>query len=238
MRPRARTPLASALVLVSLAAWAGPTPADETAPPVPLLEALGSLTIGVAWQITELDITGPLTDNATVSMNNGIEPTPVLYAQIPVKPLWRDAAGGGEIGYTVRAGYRRFALKRQDLADGDVQDRGTRVSGHAIYAMPFLVGRTQQSNAGLTAGLGLGISQFSASGEILTRRSVSGPPFSTTDRVAVSVSSVSPSLGGFLEFRMGPLVAAMETAIMLNDQGSDHYSLGVSAFSLAWRVDF
>jgi hypothetical protein len=226
-----------------------PVQAQEAAPPDPLsklathpatqviLDALGSVSIGVAWQVTEFDIT-PDADCCTISMTNGFEPTPLLYAQIPVSILWGDGKSG--IGYTVRAGYRRFRLKEQDLggAGDERKDHGTRVSGHAMHLTPFLVARAVMPNQELAAGLGLGLGHFKAGGDILVRRSISGPPFTSIESESVRVSAFSTTLGAFAEYRLGPVVAAMETAIFMVDKGGKSYDLGISAFTLAWRVDF
>jgi hypothetical protein len=202
-----------------------------------ILDALGSVSIGVAWQVTGLDIT-PESDCCTITMTNGFEPTPLLYAQIPVKILWGDGRNG--IGYTVRAGYRRFVLKEQDLggAGDERKDYGTRVSGYAMHVTPFLVARAVMPNQELAAGLGIGLGHFKADGDILVRRSVSSFPFTTIETQGVHVSAVSSTLGAFAEYRLGPVVAAMETAIFLVSKGGKNYDLGISAFTLAWRVDF
>jgi hypothetical protein len=215
---------------------APPKPATHPATQV-ILDALGSVSIGVAWQATEFDIT-PDSDCCTISMTNGLEPTPLLYAQIPVRILWGDGRSG--IGYTVRAGYRRFVLKEQDLggAGEERQDYGTRVSGRAMHVTPFLVARAAMPNQELAAGLGIGIGHFKADGDTLVRRLISGPPFTSVETEPVHVSAFSSTLGAFAEYRIGPIVAAMETAIFLASKGGKSYDLGISAFTLAWRVDF
>lgn len=74
--------------------------------PSPAIEALGSVDVVVAWQVTEFNI-GSGADGANTTMSNGFEATPLL------RMLWSTAGHG--LGYTVRASYRRFALERQDL---------------------------------------------------------------------------------------------------------------------------
>lgn len=203
-----------------------------------LAESLPSVTVGVAYQGADFDLTGASTENVTVSMTSGPRPTPVLYAQVPVTPWWRAADGAAEVGYTLRTGYRRFELTQQDLGDGDVRDYGTRVRGHAFYAMPYVVFRHQGTAGQLTMGLGLGVGQFSVSGEHLVRRSLSSPPYSTIERVPVKADTWTRSVGAFGEYRMGRLVAAMESAILLADKSGEQYEVSTYSFSLAWRVDF
>jgi len=230
--------LAAAPVHAQEAARAEPPAKLATHPATQvILDALGSVNVGVAWQVTGFDIT-PEADCCTITMSNGFEPTPLLYAQIPVKILWGDGRNG--IGYTVRAGYRRFVLKEQDLggAGDERKDYGTRVSGHAMHVTPFLVARAVMPNQELAAGIGIGIGHFTADGDILVRRSVSGPPFTAIESESVHVSAFSSTLGAFAEYRLGPVVAAMETAIFLVNKGGKSYDLGISAFTLAWRVDF
>ncbi len=197
-----------------------------------------SMTLGVAYQGASLDLTAGATGDVTVTMTSGLRPTLVLYAQIPFTAWWRSADEAMELGYTLRAGYRPFELTQQDLGDGDVQDYGTRVSGHALYAMPHLVLRHRGGAAQLTLGLGLGVGQFSVHGEVLAPRFLSGPPYYTIDRIPVSANTWTRTIGAFGEYRIGALVAAMESAILLAEGGGDQYEVATYSFSLAWRVDF
>lgn len=237
--------IARPALLIASAALVCPAHA-ESAPPVPsraeaivqtVVASLGSLTLGVAWQVTEFDIS-PDSDCCTTSMSNGFEPSPVIYVQIPVRMLTGTERSG--IGYTVRMGYRQFRLKRQDLGGtGDEQnDYGTRVSGRAFHLTPMLVGRVASGPHELSAGLGLGLGLFSADGNILVRRTTSGPPFSVLESEPVNVSTFASSLGALMEYRFGPIVAAMETAIMQGNGGGKSHELGISAFSVAYRLDF
>lgn len=228
-----------ALPALLLAAAVPAAAQDAVLPPPlqPVLEALGSIDVGVAWQVTELDINSE-SEHITTTMTNGFEPTPLLRAQIPVRMLWEY--GGNGIGYTVRAGYRRFELRRQDLgATADEQaDYGTRVRGHALNAMPCLVLRVKRADSEMTVGLGLGVGQLRARGDVLVRRYVTAPPFYTLTRENVAIDAWTMTFGGYFEYRLGPLVAGMETAILDTRSGGRDYGLGLSAFTLGWRIDF
>lgn len=236
-RPYRNSIAAGAIGALCLATPAAAQTAGAPSPLQPVLESLGSVDVGVAWQVTEFDITSE-SDFATTTMTNGFEPTPLLRAQIPVR-MWWSAHGNG-IGYTVRAGYRRFELKRQDLgATADEQaDYGTRVRGHALHVMPYLVARLKGADSELTTGLGLGLGQMGARGDFLVRRYAATPPFYTLARESVDVDAWSAAIGAFLEYRLGHLVAGMETVILDTRSGGRDYDLGLSAFTLAWRVDF
>jgi hypothetical protein len=232
---------AGSLALLALLAAATPATAQDAATPASPLHsavaALGAVDVGVAWQVTEFDINSE-SELVTTRMTNGFEPTPLLRAQIPVRMLWES--GGNGIGYLVRGGYRRFELKLQDLGGmADEQaDYGTRVRGHALFAMPFLVARLQRGDSELSTGLGLGLGQMRARGDVLVRRTTATPPFFALAREAVDVDAWTSVFGAFLEYRIGHLVAGMETAIFNTRQGGRDYDLGLSAFTLGWRIDF
>lgn len=230
----ARQRVVAPLLLAAALPAAAAQPAAEP-PPSPVIEALGSVDVGVAWQVTEFDI-GSGADGVTTTMSNGFEATPLLRAQIPVRMLWSTAGHG--LGYTVRASYRRFALERQDLggtADEEA-DYGTRVRGHALYVLPYLVGRVREGNSELTAGLGVGLGQLRASGDVLVRGDAGNP--TALAREAVDIDGWSTAIGAFLEYRYGRLVAGMETVILAGRGGGRDYDLGLSAFTLGWRIDF